>query len=121
MPRRARVAPGGLVYHVLNRWVAGLPLFRKKQDYEAFERIMIEAHQRHPTRLLAWCVIGRPRNWVRLVNEPVTDKEVEGVRTCIARNRPFGSEAWQKQQAKRLGLLHTLRREGRPKAINRKN
>ena len=45
MLRRARVTPGGLVYHVLNRSVADLPLFRKKADFEAFERIMIEAHQ----------------------------------------------------------------------------
>ena len=55
MPKRARVTPGGLVYHVLNRTVAGLPLFRKEADYEAFERIMIEAHERHPLRILAWC------------------------------------------------------------------
>ena len=48
MPRRARVAPGGLVYHVLNRSVAGLPLFRKEGDFEAFERIMIEAHAAAP-------------------------------------------------------------------------
>jgi len=40
MPRRARVTPGGLVYHVLNRSVAGLPLFRKEADYAALERIM---------------------------------------------------------------------------------
>ncbi|HUT09211.1 MAG TPA: hypothetical protein VMY42_01835 [Thermoguttaceae bacterium] len=45
MPRRARVTPGGLVYHVLNRTVARLPLFRKEADYEAFEQIMVEAHQ----------------------------------------------------------------------------
>jgi hypothetical protein len=33
------VTPGGLVYHALNRSVAGLPLFRTRADYEAFERI----------------------------------------------------------------------------------
>ena len=42
MPRVARTTPGGYVYHVLNRTVAGLPLFRKEADFEAFERIMIE-------------------------------------------------------------------------------
>jgi hypothetical protein len=57
MPRGARVTPGGLVYHVLNRSVAGLPLFRKRADYEAFERIMIEAHERHPLPILAWCLM----------------------------------------------------------------
>jgi putative transposase len=216
-----------LVYHVLNRSVAGLPLFRKERDYEAFERILVEAHERHPTRLLAWCVmrnhwhfvvwprakgeltahfrwlahthamrwhvahntvgrghlyqgrfksfpveedehflmvcryvernalaaqlveraedwrwgslwarrhghkelkallsdwpIARPRDWVRWVNKPLTEKEAAGLRTSIARNRPFGNEAWQKKLAKRLGLLHTLRGEGRPKATQPKN
>jgi putative transposase len=223
MPRRARATPGGLVYHVLNRTVAGLPLFRKEADYEAFERIMIEAHARHPLRILAWCLmrnhwhfvvwpreegevtayfrwlahthamrwhvahntvgrghlyqgrfksfpvqeddhfliacryvernaltaraveraedwrwgslwarrqggeplqailtdwpLERPRNWVALVNQAMTDKEAEGIRVCIARNRPYGEEHWQQTQAKQLGLTHTLRNEGRPKSI----
>lgn len=231
MPRRARVTPGGLVYHVLNRTVAGLPLFRKAADYEAFERIMIEAHGRHPLRILAWCLMRnhwhfvvwpreegevtayfrwlahthamrwhvahktvgrghlyqgrfksfpvqedehfftvcryvernalkanvveraedwrwnslwarreggeelrgilsdwpmeRPRNWVALVNGLMTEKEVGAIQMCIARNRPCGDERWQEAQAKRLGLMHTLRREGRPKgtriASDRKN
>jgi putative transposase len=213
------------VYHVLNRTVAGLPLFRKEADYEAFERIMIEAHARHPTRILAWCLmrthwhfvlwpredgevtaymrwlahthamrwhvahgtvgrghlyqgrfkafpvqedehflavcryvernalnarvveraedwrwgslwarchgspelkailsdwpIERPARWMKLVNEPLTEREVEAIQVSIARNRPFGAEEWQDQQAKCLGLLHTLRREGRPRAIDR--
>jgi putative transposase len=51
------VTLGGLVYHVLNRTVAGLPLFRKEADFEAFERIMIEAQQRHPTGIVAWCLM----------------------------------------------------------------
>ena len=53
MPRRARITPGGLVYHVLNRSVAGLPLFRREADYEAFERIAMEAQELHSTRILA--------------------------------------------------------------------
>ena len=61
--------------------------------------------------------LERPRNWVALVNEPMTEKEVEAVRICIARSRPYGDECWQERQAKRLGLTHTLRNEGRPKAI----
>jgi putative transposase len=223
MPRQARVTPGGLAYHVLNRAVAGLPLFRKEADYEAFERIMTEAHGLHPTRIVAWCLMQnhwhfvlwpreegevtafmrwlththamrwhvahgtvgrghlyqgrfksfpiqedehfltvcryvernaltagvadraedwrwgslwarrhgdqrlkailsdwpmeRPAGWVRLVNEPMTEKEVDAIRACVARNRPYGNQQWQDQQAKRLGLLHTLRCEGRPRAI----
>jgi hypothetical protein len=38
MPRTARVAPGGTVFHVLNRGVARMQLFEKPADYQAFGR-----------------------------------------------------------------------------------
>ena len=65
--------------------------------------------------------VERPPGWLSLVNGPMTEKEAEGVRTSIVRNRPYGSELWQDQQAKQLGLLHTLRGEGRPKAVKPQN
>src|ERR1700736_6577452 len=34
--RQPRTAPGGYVYHALNRSVARLPLFQKDVDYDAF-------------------------------------------------------------------------------------
>jgi hypothetical protein len=40
MPQRPRLATGGLAYHVLNRCVSRLPLFRKPADYLAFEKIL---------------------------------------------------------------------------------
>jgi putative transposase len=225
MPRIARSTPGGFVYHVLNRTVAGLPLFRKEADFEAFQRIMIEAHSRFPLRILAWCLmrnhwhfvvwprdegevtdyfrwlshthamrwhvahntvgrghlyqgrfkafpvqedehfytlcryvernalkaqaveraedwrwgslwawrkgserlkallsdwpVPRPRNWTALVNQPLKDEDTESVQISIARNRPLGGERWQEAQAKRLGLMHTMRNEGRPKRIDK--
>jgi len=225
MPRRARVTPGGLVYHVLNRTVAGLPLFRKPADYEAFERIMLAAHERHPLRILAWCLmrnhwhfvvwpaaegdvtayfrwlahthamrwhvahqtvgrghlyqgrfksfpiqadehfltvcryvernalragvvqraedwrwgslwarrqgnaelkallsdwpLERPRNWAAWVNQPLTEQEAAALQVCLKRNRPYGDEPWQELQAQRLGLQHTLRNEGRPRATRK--
>jgi putative transposase len=67
--------------------------------------------------ILSHWPVKRPSNWVKLVNEPMTEKEVERLQTCIARNRPYGEEAWQNEQAKRLGLSHTMRSEGRPRAI----
>jgi putative transposase len=59
MQRQARVTPGGLVDHVLNRTVAGLPVFRKETDYEAFKRIRIEWRQRQPLRILAGCLMRK--------------------------------------------------------------
>ena len=73
MPRKARVAPGGLVYHVLNRAVARLPLFQKDGDYEAFERVLARALEEHPTRLLAYCIM--PNHW-HLVLWPRKDGEL---------------------------------------------
>ena len=65
--------------------------------------------------LLSDWPVTRPRHWLKLVNEPLTEKEVERIGTSIERNRPYGSAAWQQDRARELGLLHTLRREGRPK------
>src|SRR3972149_9557988 len=61
MPRRARLAPGGIVYHVLNRGNGRNELFHKLEDYSAFERVMTEAMHRCPTRLLAYCLM--PNHW----------------------------------------------------------
>jgi hypothetical protein len=41
MPRAPRFAPGGYVYHALNRAVARLPLFEKAGDFDAFERVLL--------------------------------------------------------------------------------
>jgi putative transposase len=61
MPRRARSIVGGLAYHILNRRNGRGPLFRKDEDYLAFERIVQQAQERQPLRLLAWCLM--PNHW----------------------------------------------------------
>src|SRR5437762_111275 len=61
MPRRARVAPGGIVFHALNRGNGRLTLFHKPADYIAFEQIMAEAMRRHPVRLLGYLLM--PNHW----------------------------------------------------------
>src|SRR5205814_5019713 len=69
----ARHAPGGLVYHVLNRAVARLPLFEKDGDYQAFERVMGEALHETPMRVLAYCLM--PNHW-HMVLWPEHDGEL---------------------------------------------
>jgi putative transposase len=73
MPRTRRAAPGGFVYHVLNRAVARLPLFHKDGDYQAFERVLAEALREQPTRLLGYCIM--PNHW-HLVVWPERDGEL---------------------------------------------
>ncbi|KPJ56218.1 MAG: hypothetical protein AMS16_02825 [Planctomycetes bacterium DG_58] len=61
MPRRPRNAEGGRIYHVLNRSVERLRLFESRGDYDAFERVLAEAHQQVPMRTIAYCVM--PNHW----------------------------------------------------------
>ena len=73
MPRIPRKAPGGLVYHVLNRANGRLRLFKKEEDYLAFEQVLLLAHQRQPMRVLGWCLM--PNHW-HLVLWPQRDGEL---------------------------------------------
>ena len=50
MPRTARNAPGGLIYPVLNRANGRLRLFKKEEDFLAFERVMKLAFERFPVQ-----------------------------------------------------------------------
>ena len=77
MPRHARNTPGGYVYHVLSRAAARLTLFRKAADYDAFLRVLDEALERTPTRLLAYCLM--PTHW-HFVLWPEHDQRGKGDR-----------------------------------------
>src|SRR3954466_10030150 len=65
MGRPHRAALGGYVYHVLNRANARLTIFDDDDDYEAFERVLLQAVERTKTQLLAFCVL--PNHWHLLV------------------------------------------------------
>ena len=225
MPRSARVAPGDLVYHVLNRGVGRMTLFEDAADYAAFERCLRRAQNAVPVRLLSYCLmpnhwhmvlwpgddgdlgvfmqrltitharrwqenchchgaghvyqgryksfpieqdehllavlryvernalrarlvrraenwhwcalwrrrrgaagdddpaapllaewpIDEPRHWLRTVNAVESEAELEALRLCVNRGRPYGSDRWVKRQTKALGLASTFRPRGRPR------
>ena len=220
MPRRARSAPAGYVYHVLNRSAGRVRLFRSDKDYLGFQHVLLEAHERVPLPILAYCVMGthwhfvarpraegeltaffrrlahthamrwrtahdsvgdgpvyqgrfksfpvqsdghlltlcryvernafsaglvkrsadwpwcslyarergpeelaailspwpvdRPAHWARHVDEALTRRELEMVEASLKRGRPLGDERWAARAVRKLGLEHTVRREGRP-------
>jgi len=58
MPRTARIAPGQIVYHVLNRGVGKATLFRGQRDFEAFQRCLVRTLETTPIRVLAYCVMS---------------------------------------------------------------
>jgi putative transposase len=73
MPRRLRFATGGFVYHALNRAVARAALFETPADFDAFEKVLLEAKDWRPVRLLGWCVM--PNHW-HLVLWPRADGDL---------------------------------------------
>jgi putative transposase len=61
--------------------------------------------------------VPRPENWLDYVHQPQTEAELERVRECLRRRRPFGELAWMEKTAKRLGLESSLRPRGRPRKL----
>lgn len=76
MPRRLRLATGGIVYHVLNRRAGRLPLFEKATDYASFEEVLRAGYDRTGIRILAYCLM--PSHW-HMVLWPRTDGELSEV------------------------------------------
>ncbi len=61
MPRAARIAPGGMVFHVLNRGNDRREIFENGDDYEAFLRVVRDTQEQIAMRILAYCVM--PNHW----------------------------------------------------------
>lgn len=66
-------------------------------------------------KLLSDWPLPLPTGWIRHVNQPQREAEVESVRRSVTRGQPYGSDAWIRSTATRLGLQSTLRARGRPK------
>jgi hypothetical protein len=142
MPRIARVAPGGIVYHVLNRGNGRRMIFHKDADARAFLDLlnvvryaeanplragMVDRAEDWPFSSLwhhargtpdplvdAWPV-DRPDDWIERVNRPQDDRELIRLRTGLTRGRPYGCNDWVTRMCRDLGLQFTLRDRGRPR------
>ena len=85
---------------------------RKAQNWPWSSAGSPPAEVKRPT--LTKLPVTRPRNWLERVNTPLTQQELEALRTSVTRGRPFGKEKWVGRTAKRLELEFTLRPRGRP-------
>jgi putative transposase len=65
-----------MVYHVLNRGVGRMRLFRKAADFAAMEQVLEETFQRTGIRILAYCVMSN--HW-HLLLWPREDDELSEV------------------------------------------
>ncbi len=73
MGRIPRVDVGNIIYHVINRANARLPLFENDDDYELFEEILTQAKEKFDIRILSYCIM--PNHW-HLVLYPKNDGDV---------------------------------------------
>lgn len=217
MPRVVRGLADRLIYHVINRGNGRQEIFHKDKDYEAFINLMIQAKERYPVKIFAYCLMpnhfhmvlmpdrgedlskwmqwlmtshvrryhrhyegsghiwqGRfksfviqrdehllmvlryvecnpvraelvgsakewpwsshreviekrerilvdyapidlPDGWDKYVDKPMTEKEKGILRQAVNRQSPYGSDDWQFQICKELGLESTIRPRGRPR------
>ncbi len=61
MSRIPRKIFGDTVYHVLNRSNERKTLFHGDEEYRGFEKILREAKEKYPMRILAFCLM--PNHW----------------------------------------------------------
>jgi putative transposase len=67
MPRTARVAPNGYVYHVLTRGNNRQIIFKNEKDYEKYREILQKYKDKYDFKLYHYVLMG---NHVHLVIEP---------------------------------------------------
>ena len=58
MPRTARIAPGGMIFHVLNRANNRDPMFQSPEDFQAFLRVVSDTLKFKPMRILGFCLMS---------------------------------------------------------------
>lgn len=73
MGRPLRTALGEIIYHIINRSNGRIKIFRKDQDYVAFEQILVAAKEKQPMRLLSYCLM--PNHW-HLILYPYHDNDL---------------------------------------------
>jgi putative transposase len=84
-----------------------------------YASLSARSHAEDPIReVLADWPIERPADWVERVNTPLSAGELKRMRRSVVRGSPFGTDVWADRTARRLGLEHTLRPEGRPPKQN---
>ena len=73
MGRAPRSAIGNIIYHVINRANGRATIFSKDDDYKVFDKILVEAKEKHPLRILCYCIM--PNHW-HLVLQPYNDNDL---------------------------------------------
>lgn len=73
MPRTLRIIESDRIYHVLNRSNAKNKIFETPNDYLAFEKVLLEAKEKYPVKILSYCIM--PNHW-HFVIQPENPKNL---------------------------------------------
>lgn len=57
---------------------------------------------------------GRPRQWLRVVNTPQNEVELDALRHAVKKSRPYGGDRWSARIITKHDLTSTTRGRGRP-------
>lgn len=63
--------------------------------------------------LLSPWPVSRPVGWDWYAKQE--DRDLDAIRLCVKRSRPYGSDVWTREVADKFGLQSTLRPLGRPR------
>ena len=58
--------------------------------------------------------LPQPSDYLEWLHGQEESDELEEIRTCVARGRPFGEPTWAQRIAERLGIIQSLHDRGRP-------
>ncbi len=108
MPRTARITPGGMVSHVLNRGVGRMRLFQKDRVYEALEEMIAKTLLTCPLRICSYCLL--PNHW-HLVSLP----EASGDLTFFLQKLTITHVRNWQEHHRRVGMGHVY--QGRYKSF----
>ncbi len=65
MPRTLRITVGGEIYHVINRANGRLQIFNTKEDYQLFEKLLLDTKELMDMRILAYVIM--PNHFHRIL------------------------------------------------------
>lgn len=90
-------------------------LVKRAEDWKWTSLYRRERGNEEQKKLLSKWPINIPTNYLNLVNEPHSNSELESLRYCINKGKPYGSQEWTNKMIDAYKLESTLRGRGRPK------
>lgn len=90
-------------------------MVKKAEDWKWSSLYRREKGSVEQKKLLSRWPIEMPSNYIKLINEPQTNTEIESLRYSVNKGKPHGSENWTNKMIDKFKLNSTLRNPGRPK------